>query len=41
MSMLAIDPVWETDLYAQGHHLNRHPFDAGDHAEWREVVRKK
>lgn len=28
MSMLAIDPVWETDLYAQGRHLNRYPFDA-------------
>jgi len=22
------DPVWESEIYSQGHHLNRYPFDA-------------
>jgi SAM-dependent methyltransferase len=22
------DPIWETKIYSQGHHLNRYPFDA-------------
>jgi SAM-dependent methyltransferase len=22
------DPIWESEIYSQGHHLNRYPFDA-------------
>ncbi|MEO6245176.1 MAG: class I SAM-dependent methyltransferase [Opitutaceae bacterium] len=27
MNSTTLDPVWEQDIYAQGHHLNRYPFD--------------
>ncbi len=28
MSTAELDPVWEQEIYSQGHHLNRYPFDA-------------
>lgn len=28
MNAPAIDPFWEQEIYSQGHHLNRYPFDS-------------
>jgi SAM-dependent methyltransferase len=28
MNVPAIDPFWEQEIYSQGHHLNRYPFDS-------------
>jgi len=28
MTNINPDPIWESEIYSQGHHLNRYPFDA-------------